>query len=184
MKIIVGLGNPGMDYQNTRHNAGFMLIDHLVEKFQLTLKFDKKFEAEFVRTEIIQNGATEDLCLFKPMAFMNRSGESLQKFLAYYYSQFLEEDEGNHLIVAHDDLDLSLGNYALHKGKGPKQHNGLLSIYERMGHKNFWHLRLGVDSRAGERNIPPSDYVLMKMTNQEKLLLDQAIAVVANSLLA
>lgn len=184
MKIIVGLGNPGLDYQNTRHNAGFMLVDHLADKFNLSLGFDKKFEAEFVRSEIIQNGVAEDLCLFKPMAFMNRSGESLQKFLAYYYSQFFEEDEGNHLIVAHDDLDLSLGKYSLQKGKGPKQHNGLNSIYQQLGHKNFWHLRLGVDSRAGARNIPSSDYVLMKMNETEQVLLQAVITEVAKELLA
>ncbi len=148
----------------------------------MELRFDKKFQADFVKGEIVQKGLAEDICLFKPMAFMNRSGESLQKFLAYYYSQFFEEDEGNHLIVAHDDLDLSLGKYALHKGKGPKQHNGLTSIYEQLGHKNFWHLRLGVDSRGGERKVPASDYVLMKLQSDEQQLLKQAIEEVAASL--
>lgn len=182
MKIIVGLGNPGKEYENTRHNGGFSLIDKLAKKFSLDLKFDKKFQAEFVRSEIIINGLTEDICLFKPMNFMNRSGESLRSFLAYYYNELLEEDEGNHLIVAHDDLDLNLGKYALQKAKGPKVHNGLSSIYEQMGHKNFWHLRLGVDSREGKRDIPSSDYLLMKMNQADRDVLDRVIDEIANSL--
>jgi len=171
MKIIVGLGNPGKEYENTRHNAGFTFIDFLVQKFALDLKFDKKFNVEYVKTEIIQNGVAEDICLIKPMAFMNNSGITLRAFLDYFYAEVLEETESNHLIVAHDDLDLDLGQFKLQKGKGPKVHNGLNSIYKHLGHKNFWHLRLGIDSRIGNRSIEPSNYVLMKMNqiDQEKL---------------
>lgn len=182
MKIIMGLGNPGKDYEQTRHNAGFALIDYLASKFSLTLKFDKKFQAEYVKTEIINHAVAQDLCLIKSTAFMNNSGRSLRAFLAYFYPEILEEDEGNHLIVAHDDLDLNLGDFKLQKGKGPKIHNGLNSIYSQLGHKNFWHLRLGVDSRNGERNIPPSDYVLMKMLREEQVKLQEVIVKVSDSL--
>lgn len=182
MKIIVGLGNPGSEYENTRHNAGFTLIDYLSKKYDLALKFDKKFNAEYVKGEITQNGVAQDVCLFRAMTFMNRSGQALRSFLAYFYEELLSEDEGNHLIVAHDDLDLELGQFKFQRGKGPKVHNGLNSIYESLAYKNFWHLRLGVDSRAGSRNIDPSSYVLMKMSHEEQAVLQKAIEEVSTLL--
>lgn len=182
MKIIVGLGNAGKEYENTRHNAGFTFVDFLAKKFSLNLKFDKKFNVEYVKTEIVQNGVAEDICLVKPMAFMNNSGITLRAFLDYFYADILEEDEGNHLIVAHDDLDLDLGQFKLQKGKGPKVHNGLNSIYKHLGHKNFWHLRLGIDSRSGTRSIEPSSYVLMKMTQAEQNKLQAVINEVSTCL--
>lgn len=178
----MGLGNPGKEYEQTRHNAGFALIDYLVKKFSLSLKFDKKFNVEYVKAEIIQNGVAQDICLIKSMTFMNRSGIALRAFLDYFYPEMLEEDEGNHLIIAHDDLDLELGQFKLQKGKGPKIHNGLASIYENLRHKNFWHLRLGVDSRAGNRNIDPSNYVLMKLNQEEKTSLEKVIIEVSSLL--
>lgn len=182
MKVIVGLGNPGLEYEKTRHNAGFIFVDFLAQKFALNLQFEKKFELAYVKTEIIQNGVAEDLCLIKPLAFMNNSGIVLRNFLNYFYSDLLEEDEGNHLIVAHDDLDLDLGQYKLQKAKGPKVHNGLNSIYKHLGHKNFWHLRLGVDARGGQRQLEASHYVLMKMNLEEQTRLQLAIDEVAKAL--
>lgn len=178
----MGLGNPGKEYEGSRHNAGFALVDYLAKKFAFTLKFDKKFNAEYAKGEIIQNGVAEDICLLKSMAFMNRSGVTLRAFLDYFYDDLLSEDEGNHLIVAHDDLDLVLGEFKLQKGKGPKIHNGLASIYEQLGHKNFWHLRLGVDSRAGDRNVDASNYLLMKMASEEKAILQKVIEELTDSL--
>jgi len=182
MKVIVGLGNPGKEYEHTRHNAGFTFIDFLAKKLSLSLNFDKKFNVEYVKAEIIQNGVAEDICLIKTMSFMNNSGITLRNFLNYFYADILEEDEGNHLIVAHDDLDLDLGQFKLQKGKGPKVHNGLTSIYKHLGHKNFWHLRLGIDSRAGNRNIEPSNYVLMKMNQIDQEKLEKVIAEVFSCL--
>jgi len=182
MKIIMGLGNPGKEFEQTRHNAGFTLVDFLAQKFNLDLKFDKKFQAKYVKTEIIQNGVAEDIYLIKSMGFMNNSGVTLRAFLDYFFDNAFEEDEGNHLIVAHDDLDLALGQFRLQKGKGPKIHNGLNSIYQHLGYKNFWHLRLGVDSRNGDRSINPGDYVLMPMNKEERALLQKAIIEVTNSL--
>jgi PTH1 family peptidyl-tRNA hydrolase len=182
MKIIMGLGNPGKEFEQTRHNAGFALVDFLAQKFELNLRFDKKFKAEYIKTEIIQHGVAEDLYLIKSTGFMNNSGVTLKAFLDYFFDNAFEEDEGDHLIVAHDDLDLALGQFRLQKGKGPKMHNGLNSIYQQLGHKNFWHLRLGVDSRNGSHSINPSDYVLMKMNEEETALLQRAITEVTNLL--
>lgn len=178
----MGLGNPGKEYEQTRHNAGFTMVDYLAKKFSLTLKFDKKFQAEYVKAEIIKNGVAEDICLIKSMGFMNNSGITLRAFLDYFFDEIVTQDEGNHLIVAHDDLDLELGQFKLQKGKGPKVHNGLDSIYKHLGHKDFWHLRLGVDSRKGNRNISPSNYVLMKMNQEEKDALEQVIIEVSSLL--
>ncbi len=175
MKVIVGLGNPGKEYEQTRHNAGFAFIDALAHKFDLHLQFDAKFNVEYIKTEIIQNGVAEDLILIKTMTFMNNTGITLRAFLDYFHTSLLEENEGNHLIVAHDDLDINLGQYKLQKGKGPKVHNGLNSIYKHLGHKNFWHLRLGIDSRVGSRYIEPSNYVLMKMNPAEQKILAKVI---------
>ena len=175
MKIIIGLGNPGKEYEQTRHNAGFALVDYLAKKLVLDFKFEKKFEAEIVKTTAIYKGQSEDICLIKPMTFMNLSGSAVRSIIDYYYDDLLFEGEENHIIVAHDDLDLPLGEFKIQRGKGPKTHNGLASIYKHLGTKNFWHLRIGVDSRDGSRNIPPSDYVLMKMNQEEKDLLNKSI---------
>jgi PTH1 family peptidyl-tRNA hydrolase len=160
MKIIVGLGNPGPEYQKTPHNAGFMLVDYLAEQFALPLRFDHKFKANYAKGELVRDGLAQDVFLIQPLTFMNESGVAVRALLDYFYKGILEEDEGNHLIVAHDDLDLPLGSFKLQKGKGPKQHNGLLSIYQHLGHKNFWHLRMGVDGRGADRSLPSRDYLL------------------------
>ena len=175
MKIIVGLGNPGKEYEQTRHNAGFALVDYVAERLALKFKFEKKFDAEIVKTTAIYQGNSEDICLIKPMTFMNLSGSAVRSIIDYYYDDLLFEGEENHIIVAHDDLDLPLGEFKIQRGKGPKTHNGLNSLYQHLGTKNFWHLRIGVDNRDGSRNISPSDYVLMKLSNDEKALLNKAI---------
>jgi PTH1 family peptidyl-tRNA hydrolase len=176
MKIIVGLGNPGKEYQDTRHNAGFALVDYIAQKLLLEMKFDKKFDAELVKADAIYKGKSEELCLIKPQTFMNQSGSSVRAIIDYYYDDLLFEGEENHIVIAHDDLDLPLGEFKIQRGKGPKTHNGLNSVYQHLGTKNFWHLRIGVDNRDSERNIPPADFVLKKMTTEEKSLLDKAIA--------
>lgn len=173
MRVIVGLGNPGKEYEQTRHNAGFMFVDALAKRLQLPWKFEKKFTAQIAKGEIIYQGSTEDLCLIKPQTFMNNSGQAVRSVLDYFYPEILTQ-EPQHLVVAHDDLDLILGEYKLQK-KGPKIHNGLLSLYQHLGFQDFWHLRLGIDTRHGERNIPPADYVLMKLSSAEQQQLEQVI---------
>lgn len=182
MKIIVGLGNPGKEYQRSRHNAGFILVDFLAERLQLPFKAEKKFQVEMTKGEIIYRGDTEDLCLIKPQTFMNNSGQAVRAVLDYFYPDVLEE-ESNHLIVAHDDLDLALGDFKLQRGKGPKVHHGLQSLYQHLGTKDFWHLRLGIDNRQGIRDQAPADYVLQKMNNFELGQLDKAIEAALNELI-
>lgn len=174
MKIIAGLGNPDQKYAHSRHNAGFIFVDYLATRLHLKFQAEKKLQAALAKSEIIYRGESSDLLLIKPLTMMNNSGQALRAVLDYYYPDALEE-ESNHLIVAHDDLDLELGEFKLQRGKGPKIHNGLQSVYQHLGMKNFWHLRLGVDSRQGLRNQPSAAYVLQKMSAAEERQLQQAV---------
>ncbi|MBU1071203.1 aminoacyl-tRNA hydrolase, partial [Patescibacteria group bacterium] len=114
MKLIVGLGNIGEKYKNTRHNVGFMVVDEL-EKHK------------------------EDLgkvMLVKPATFMNESGRAVAKMVRFYKLDL------DNLYVVHDDLDLKLGEYKIQKGVGPKVHNGILSVEKELGDKEFWRVRV------------------------------------------
>lgn len=159
MKIIVGLGNPGEKYKNTRHNAGFLFVEKMAGKE--IFRFDKKFEAEILELD--------GLMLVKPQTFMNESGRSVRKILDFYK---LTVDD---LVVAHDDLDLELGERKLQAGVGPKVHNGVNSIEQYLG-KDFLRVRLGIDNR---KNVPTdlsgADYVLDNFGKEEKDRLDEVI---------
>lgn len=177
MKIYVGLGNPGEQYQHTRHNAGFMFIDALAQELALTFKFEKKFNADLASKR-------DDIYLIKPQTFMNNSGQALRAFLDYLKIDLQGPFVGpEDLIVVHDDLDLALGTYKFQKGTGPKEHNGLQSIYQHLGTREFWHLRLGIDSRGGLRTISPADYVLQKMQKNEQEIFEKTITELLQELL-
>jgi PTH1 family peptidyl-tRNA hydrolase len=177
MKIYVGLGNPGKEYQNTRHNAGFIFVDAVAKELSLNFKFEKKFNAELAAKR-------DDIFLLKPQTFMNNSGQALRAFLDYLKIDFQNPFSGpEDLIVVHDDLDLSLGTYKLQKATGPKEHNGLQSIYQHLGTKNFWHLRLGIDARGGSRTIDPAEYVLQVMPANERQIFNQTIEQLLQELL-
>ncbi|KKQ36966.1 MAG: Peptidyl-tRNA hydrolase [Candidatus Woesebacteria bacterium GW2011_GWA1_37_7] len=172
MKLIVGLGNPGEKYEKTRHNVGFVVVDRLVEQLQvksygLSQEWEKskKGKLQYIWFDVKE----EKLELVKPLTFMNNSGYSV----SYAYKKHsLSPDD---LYIIHDDLDLTLGSFKIQKGKGPKEHNGLLSIYEKLGTKNFWHVRVGVDNRLidkGQRTKGES-YVLQNFTPEEKEVLEE-----------
>ena len=120
MRLIVGLGNPGRKYKNTRHNVGFMVIDAL--------------EAQKV----------DDVMLAKPQTFMNNSGLGVKKLMAN--SKWPMDD----LYVVHDDLDIPLGKYKIQKGRGPKEHGGVTSVERELGRKDFWRIRIGVENRKDD----------------------------------
>jgi len=164
MKIIIGLGNPGEQYIKTRHNAGFMLLNYLRVNWQCAhWRFQKRFQ-----TEISKN---PNCILVKPQTFMNLSGESVDAILKKY-----ELNHTSDLIIAFDDLDLEVGKWKLQKGRGPRGHNGLESIYNHLGTKDFWHLRIGIDGRQGIRLVDPKDYVLSDFSSEEKRKLKQVFA--------
>lgn len=164
MTIIVGLGNPGSEYTRSRHNAGFLVIEAML---RVTADRDwqvvpgKKFQAEVWQSD--------DLILAKPQTFMNESGRAVQALLHWY------KVSPANLIVAHDDLDLALGMVKLQWAKSPKIHNGINSIVQQLGTTDFWHLRVGVDGRQGDRTMPGAAYVLQQFAAAEKAILQPAI---------
>jgi PTH1 family peptidyl-tRNA hydrolase len=163
MKLIAGLGNPGKDYEKTRHNAGFMFVDFMVEKFDL--KFNSKFQAEY--SEINKDG--EKIIFLKPQTFMNDSGVSLAEAVKFY------KINSEEIFIAFDDLDLPEGEFKIQKGKYPKVHNGVNDIIEKLGTDNLNFIRIGIDGRAPElrKVISGRDYVLQKTSYNYKELFSQ-----------
>ncbi len=160
MKIIVGLGNPGNKYEKTRHNSGFMFVDKMAkgEKFSVS----KKFEAEILEID--------DVVFLKPLTFMNDSGRAVRKIIDFY------KLDKTSLILVHDDLDIQLGEKKIQVGVGPKVHNGVNSVEEYMGTKDFLRVRLGVDNRKNRpTSLSGSDYVLENFDKEERVILDKVI---------
>lgn len=158
MYLIVGLGNPGSEYQRTRHNAGFMMVEKLAGKREFSL--DKKWEAETMKEA--------DWLLVKPQTFMNESGRTVRKIMDFYKIGVPD------LVVVHDDLDLAFGEYKIQMEKGPKVHNGLKSIEQYLGRNDFWRVRIGIDNRQpGVSYGTGADYVLSRFSNEEIKELDK-----------
>ena len=155
MKVVVGLGNPGAKYEQTKHNIGFMCVDYYANQHDITFKFDRKFNAE-----IAKQG---DLVLVKPQTFMNLSGESVKKVLQYF-----DVDQEDTLII-YDDLDLPLAKLRLREQGGAGGHNGIKSLIEHLGSDQFKRLRIGIDSHPF---MEAKDYVLSKFSKEE---LDQVV---------
>lgn len=160
MKLIVGLGNIGKEYINTRHNAGFMAIDKLLAG-QIA-RPDSKFEAE-----VFKSG---EMLLCKPTTFMNESGRAVRKVLDFYKLGIKD------VAIIHDDLDIDLGEYKIQKGIGPKVHNGVTSVEECLGSKDFLRVRIGINNR--DKNSfggSGADYVLSKFTADEEEIMNDTI---------
>lgn len=166
MKLLAGLGNPGVEYEQTRHNAGFMFLDFVAQNLSLDEPWQEreKFDGQVARKG--------DLFLLKPMTFMNNSGTAVRKLKNFY------KIATANLTVVHDDLDLILGNWKIQQKIGPKVHNGLLSLEAELGSADFWRLRLGVDSRTPteREQIPPENYVLGKFPADQLAKLEATFA--------
>lgn len=171
MKVVVGLGNPGEKYANNRHNAGFVVADALAEKYEVAT-WESKFGALIAKAD--------GLLLVKPQMFMNKSGEVVSEIVNFYKVSTAD------LWVIHDDLDLTLGEYKIQAGIGPKVHNGVNSIEALLSKTDFWRVRVGIDNRpVGEARTPGEDYVLSDFTEEEKRVTDEVIGnVVKNLILA
>ncbi len=178
MTFIIGLGNPGKQYEETRHNVGFATSDAIASKVQSSkYKVQKKLFAEVVKVD--------DLILAKPTTYMNESGKAVSALLAFYSNNSNSQQLiANSLYVIHDDLDITLGEYKIQFGKGPKIHNGLNSIYQHLGTDQFWHVRIGVDGRGGDRTIAGKNYVLGKFVGEEKRTIDSVIEKATQDLLS
>ncbi|KKU18172.1 MAG: Peptidyl-tRNA hydrolase [Candidatus Pacebacteria bacterium GW2011_GWA1_46_10] len=154
MKILIGLGNPGREYQRSRHNVGFRVLELLAKKLDITFTDSPRLFS--------QVGKLNDWLLVKPKTFVNGSGQAVRAVLNFYKLSPAA------LTVVHDDLDLPFGTWKSQFGTGPKIHNGLLSIYQALGTRDFTHLRIGVDNRAGKRTMLGKDYVLQPFSSQEE----------------
>lgn len=164
IKLIVGLGNPSKEYEQTRHNAGFWFIDELAWQWKAALKEDKKYFGEVARVRY----ADEEVWLLKPNTFMNLSGKAVGA-LAQFYKIKPEE-----ILVVHDELDIPTGRIRLKRGGGNGGHNGLKDIQAKLGTADFYRLRLGID-HPGDRTLV-SAYVLNKPSAEDKQKVEGAIA--------
>ncbi len=151
MKLIVGLGNPGKDYKDTRHNVGFLVLDHYLN----TDDWKEKFKALYYETRI--NG--EKVLFVKPLTYMNLSGDAVIQFVNYF------DIDLNDILVIHDDLDLTFGSYKLKKNSSAGGHNGIKSIINNLGSDNFARLKIGI---SHDKSIDTKDYVLGNFSKSEK----------------
>ncbi len=162
MKIIIGLGNPGKEYKNTRHNVGFFFLDYFNRKNNFPEFLDnKKFKAQISKGKI----NNEDYLLVKPQTFMNLSGKSIQLLLDFY--KLSHED----ILVVHDDLDIPLGKYKKTDSSRSAGHNGIKNIIENLGTQDFRRIRIGIGEEKGGAivcRLNAHDFVLGKMTKEEE----------------
>lgn len=153
MKLVVGLGNKGREYENTRHNMGFMLVDRYLQYKNITDKFKEKFNAIYIETTI----NNEKVIFIKPMTYMNNSGIAVRAFVDFY--KLNSED----ILVISDDLDLDLGKFRLRRNGSSGGHNGLKSIISHLGTDNFKRLRIGISNDEDD----VINYVLSKFSKKE-----------------
>ncbi len=162
VKLIVGLGNPGSKYEETRHNAGFLLLDEIARAWGATFASDKKFQGETARV----TSAGKDVRLLKPTTFMNLSGESVQPMASFY------RIDVENILVAHDELDILPGTVRLKKSGGHGGHNGLRDIIKHLG-RDFLRVRLGIGHPGNAKQV--SSFVLKRAPAAEQQLLQQSI---------
>lgn len=153
MKLIIGLGNPGEEYKNTRHSVGYMVVD-----------------------ELNKTKLPKDFVVKKPDTFMNDSGSFVLSQCTKYNIQYTD------LFIVHDDLDIPLGKFKIQFGRGPKDHNGILDIEEKLGTKDFWRVRVGIDNRPLDNKPMGEVYTLENFTNEEKETLEKVIKEVCKKL--
>jgi peptidyl-tRNA hydrolase, PTH1 family len=167
IKLIVGLGNPGKKYENTRHNAGFWLVERLAAQHRIVLRKEPKFHALAARLDT----ASGQAWLLLPQTWMNESGSAVAA-LAQFHK--LAADE---ILVVHDELDLPPGGAKIKRGGGHAGHNGLRDIIATLSTADFWRLRIGIghprDIEASEQEVV--DYVLHAPRKDEYALIDAAI---------
>ena len=166
IRLVVGLGNPGKDYERTRHNAGFWLVERFAVQSGVALRKDGKFQALVGRLGATAGAAGAWLVL--PQSFMNASGRPVQMLAGFFKISAAE------ILVVHDELDFAPGVAKLKLGGGIAGHNGLKDISQRLGSHDYWRLRLGI-GHPGDKNAVV-DYVLKKPLSEERVLIDAAIA--------
>lgn len=164
IKLFVGLGNPGPEYESTRHNAGFWWIDELARSLKAPLQMDKGYHGLVARTSV--QGQT--VWLLEPQTFMNLCGKSVAALARFYKIQPQE------ILVVHDELDLPPGEAKLKLGGSHAGHNGLRDIHAQLGTDNYWRLRLGVGHPGIKSEV--IHWVLKKPSLDHRIAIDQTIA--------
>ena len=163
VQLIAGLGNPGPEYEDTPHNAGFWFVDAVARQHNAVFRSEKKFHGEVAKFQ----HAGQDVWLLKPDTYMNLSGQAVQA-LARFFKIGTEN-----ILVVHDDLDLPPGSARLKTGGGHGGHNGLRDIISKMGGNGFQRLRLGI-GHPGDKNRVTS-HVLKKAAKDDRIAIDNAI---------
>lgn len=195
MKMIVGLGNPGEEYEKTRHNVGFIVLDALLQMQESKLKnpsilagrqndsLKVKNKWQKSKSGLLEyvwvKGDDEDLELVKPLTYMNRSGDAVNYAMKKHAELTMKD-----LYVIHDDLDIRLGEYKVGWRKGPKVHNGVNSVERTLRTAEFWRVRVGVDNRNVEEGytIPGEKYVLSRFTEPERKVIDNLLPVIVEDM--
>lgn len=157
MKLIVGLGNPGIKYSNTRHNVGFMTLDAISRN--LNESFNKeKFQGSFFKKKI----NNEDIIFLKPLKYMNLSGEVVRDFVQFYKIAIKD------ILIICDDLDMNLGKIRLRAKGTSGGHNGLKNIFDMLGTDQIQRLKIGI---SNNKNMDTKDYVLGKFNKEDEILI-------------
>jgi peptidyl-tRNA hydrolase, PTH1 family len=168
--LLIGLGNPGREYRDNRHNLGFMVIDRLIVRLNA--------RGMKVQSKAIVTTATyvdRKLILAKPQTYMNLSGQSAQGLLNFY------KIPTENMLIAHDDLDIPFGTIRIRPGGGPGGQKGMASTIEQLGTKDFPRLRIGIGRPPGRMN--PSDYVLQNFSREEMKILSEIVDRAAEAIL-
>jgi len=163
LKLIVGLGNPGKEYEATRHNAGFWWVDELARLHNVHFKADSKFHGLIAKANLHGH----EVHLLKPQTFMNVSGRAVGAVAQFY------KIEPAQILVVHDELDLPPGSAKLKLGGGHGGHNGLKDIIAHLGAKEFWRLRVGIGHPSERAEVV--NYVLNAPRKEEQVLIDEAL---------
>lgn len=167
MTCIIGLGNPGSEYANTRHNLGFLVLDRLVEELGLTWK--QEFGVRWAKTSTA--------LLIEPQEFMNVSGQTVATFFAKKKIDLTPDQ----IIIVHDDLDFPLGEQHLQSNRSAAGHNGVQSIFDAFGTQAFSRLRLGIGNNR-EHGLPAEDYVLQRFSSTEQDTVSTTVTLAARTL--
>lgn len=167
MRLIVGLGNPGKEYTDTRHNLGWMVIDALGQKLEVgDWRAERSYESDIAE---YRSASDERWMLAKPTTFMNNSGRAVANLARFY--KVAPAD----ILVVHDELDLPLGTLRLRLGGSAAGHHGIESIAYQLGSDAFWRLRCGISSKTETRPNETSDFVLGRFSADERLVLPRII---------
>jgi PTH1 family peptidyl-tRNA hydrolase len=167
MNIIVGLGNPGEKYKNTKHNVGFIILDDKINALGLKWKNSKKFQAEICQDQ--------ETIYLKPQTYMNNSGQAVAAVLSYYkllpkkLGIFKKKDcdLSENLTVIHDDIDIDFGKYKIGSDSSSAGHNGVKSIIEHLQTQKFKRIRIGIKNELLKNPLPTEKFVMQKFSTEE-----------------